>query len=84
MYYGPVIMQNAGIEIPGLTSDESSLILNIPLGFANFLGTIVCIFTIEKFGRRYLLLRTVPVMAACWFVAGLGMIFTGESYSSST
>ena len=84
MYYGPLIMQNAGVEISGLTDDESALILNIPLGFANLLGTIVCVLYIDKLGRRSILLRTLPLMALSWVVAAIGMSFTGDNHSEST
>ena len=47
MYYGPMIIQNTGVSIEGLTEEESALILAIPFAVANFLGTVACIFFIE-------------------------------------
>ena len=58
--------------------------MTIPLGMSNFLGTLVCVFLIESKGRRAILLRTLPVMALCWFVAAVGMVYTGEDYAEST
>ncbi len=79
MYYGPLIAAKAGIEIDGLDKDESAMFMNIPLSLTNFLGCITCVFFIESSGRRAILLRTLPLMALCWFVAAVGMCFTGES-----
>ena len=84
MYYGPLIMQNTGVSIEGLTDDESALVLSIPLGAANFLGTIICILYIEKMGRRGVLLRAIPMQALCWVIAAIGMSFTAEGHSEST
>ena len=75
------MMQNAGVRIPGLSEGESSLILNIPLAAANFLGSIICVLFIDKLGRRGVLLRTTPLLAVCWLVAAIGMVYTEESYS---
>ena len=72
MYYGPSIMEKAGITIPGFEDDESALILNIPLGFCNFVGTVICVLYIDKLGRRYILLRSLPMMALSWIVAAIG------------
>ena len=84
MYYGPLMMKDAGIKISGLTDDESSLVLNIPLAGANFLGSVLGVLYIEKLGRRGTLLVTTPIMALCWIVAAIGMSFTGHNFSEST
>ena len=73
------MMKNAGIKISGLSDDESSLVLNIPLAAANFIGSIVCVVFIEKMGRKGVLLRTTPILAICWVLAAVGMAFTGDS-----
>ena len=83
MYYGPSIMEKAGIKFKSLDDDESALLLNIPLGFFNFVGTIICILYIDKLGRRYILLRTLPLMAVSWFIAAVGMSLTGSTLSDS-
>ena len=79
MYYGPDIMKKAGIQLPGMTADESSLLLNIPLACFNALGTIMSVFFIDKLGRRYLILRVLPLIALSWFITAIGMSFTGEN-----
>ena len=83
MYYGPLIMQKSGITISGLSTDESGLVLNIPLAFSNFFGTMICVFLIERLGRRAILLITLPIMCVCWVTAAVGMIFVGERSSET-
>ena len=83
MYFGPLIMQKAGIKIEGLGKNESSLVLNIPLAFCNFVGTLICVFMIERLGRRAILLLTLPIMAICWVTAAIGMSFTGDGSSET-
>ena len=83
MYYGPLIMQKSGIKVEGLPKNESSLVLNVPLAFCNFVGTLFCIALIERLGRRDIMLLTLPIMAACWIIAAIGMSFTGEGSSES-
>lgn len=83
MYYGPDIMQKAGISLPGLDSDESALALNIPLAFINSVGSFLAIFLIDRLGRRYIVLRLTPFMAMGWFIAGTGMAFTGDGSTDS-
>ena len=78
MYYGPLIMEKSGITFEDLTKDESALILNIPLAFTNFAGTTCNVFMIDRFGRRSLMLGTLPLMATFWTIAAIGMCFTGE------
>ena len=67
-----------------MTEDESSLILNIPLSCFNAIGTISSIFFIDKLGRRYLILRSTPIVAIFWIVTAIGMSFTGDNRSEST
>lgn len=79
MYYGPDIMKKAGIRIPNLNENESALILNIPLSLFNAVGALVAIFVIDRLGRRFIILRTTPFMAASWFVTAAGMAFVGNT-----
>ena len=78
MYYGPDIMRQAGITVAGLSDKESSLVLNIPLSFFNAVGTIGSIFVIDRLGRRYIILRSLPFVTISWFITAAGMAFTGE------
>jgi len=55
MYYGPEIMQKAGFS-----SDSDAIISSIPLAAMNLAGTIVAINFIDRKGRRWILLKTLP------------------------
>lgn len=84
MYYGPDIMEKAGITIPGLSDTESSLVLNIPLSAFNATGTFLSIFFIDRLGRRYIILRSLPFIAVSWIITAIGMAYTGPDRSDST
>ena len=64
MYYGPKIIIDTGITIPGLSLDEVGIILNMPLAFMNAVGGVITIFYVDKKGRRFMMLRTLPGMIA--------------------
>ena len=83
MYYGPDIMEKAGIVISGMTEEQSALLLNIPLSAINGIGTCLAVFYIDKLGRRYIILRMVPFMAISWWITAVGMALTGENHSDS-
>ena len=82
MYYGPDIMEKAGIVFNGMTEEQSALLLSIPLSFFNALGTLLSIFFIDRMGRRYLILRSLPLITLTWLIVATGMAFTGENQSS--
>ena len=73
MYYGPDILITAGITIPGMGTDESALLLNIPLAFVNAVGTLISCVYIDRAGRRFLMLRTLPISCLGWLITALGM-----------
>lgn len=54
MYYSSVILQDAGF-----TSDTMPVILSVPLAFMNALFTVIAIFTVDRVGRRFMLLLSV-------------------------
>ncbi|KAM0325333.1 hypothetical protein ACHAQA_007318 [Verticillium albo-atrum] len=58
-YYSAEIFIHEGFSIP------TSLAVSLGWGTLNWLGAIPAIFTIDKFGRRRLLLITFPMMFAC-------------------
>ena len=61
MYYGPAIVIQSGIEIPGFSEKERmGVLMNIPLAFTNALGSTIAVFIIDKLGRRYIMLRALP------------------------
>uniref|UniRef100_A0A7S3MZJ0 Major facilitator superfamily (MFS) profile domain-containing protein n=1 Tax=Strombidium inclinatum TaxID=197538 RepID=A0A7S3MZJ0_9SPIT len=76
MYYGPDIIKETGIKVDGVDPDRLSIILNIPLALVNAIGSTVAVFVIDKMGRRFIMLRTLPfTLIACLLVA-LSMYLT--------
>lgn len=73
MYYGPTLLQKAGFGNKGSTNE--ALIDAIPLAFVNALGTLIAVFYVDKLGRRYIMLRTLPGVGTSLLVisAGLGL-----------
>jgi len=59
MYYGPFVLKDAGFGAKGNTA---LLINSLPLGIINFMGTIVTLLFSDKKGRRYLMLRFIPLI----------------------
>jgi hypothetical protein len=49
------------------------LIDSLPLAAINALGTLVAVFYIDKLGRRYIILRTVPFVGLSLLVIALGL-----------
>ena len=45
------------------------------------IGTIASIFAIDKLGRRYLMLHTLPIVALAWVIVAIGMSMTGDEES---
>nr|AJP61936.1 myo-inositol/H symporter 3 [Angomonas desouzai] len=68
MYYSAVILQDAGFKDP-----QMPVILSIPLAFMNALFTVVALFTVDRFGRRKMILSSV---AGC-LVVTLGLTIIG-------
>jgi hypothetical protein len=77
MYYGPDILITAGVQIDGMDNDEAALLLNIPLAFINAVGTAISCVYIDNLGRRYLMLRTLPVSCVGWIITAVGMYLNG-------
>ena len=63
---------------------QAALLLNIPLAGVNAIGTFISLLFIDKLGRRYLMLRTLPFAAASWIVVAIGMWLNGKSDSSDS
>ncbi|CAI2367337.1 unnamed protein product [Moneuplotes crassus] len=71
MYYGPEIMQVAGF---GNSNNKSqSLISTLPLAGMNALGSFIALMFIDRFGRRWIMLRSLPLIGFFMGVIGLGM-----------
>ncbi|KAG0128877.1 transporter-domain-containing protein [Tuber indicum] len=66
-YYSSVIFKDSGFSV------IDSLLASLGFGIINFLFAIPAVYTIDTFGRRFLLLVTFPLM-------GLFLLFTGSSF----
>jgi len=73
MYYGPDILLTAGVSVPGMNDDEAAILLNIPLAAVNAIGTICSAIFIDSLGRRYLMLRFLPIAGFGWIITTIGM-----------
>ena len=62
MYYGPVLIMENGVELPGYEDDpdKEAVILSIPLAATNAFGTLISYFILDNLGRRWILLRMAP------------------------
>lgn len=75
MYYGPTILQYAGF---GDKDDPNSLLIDsLPLAGMNALGTLVAVFYIDKLGRRFIMLRSLPFIGLSLLVVALGLGLNG-------
>ncbi|GAA5999485.1 sugar porter family MFS transporter [Rhodotorula paludigena] len=72
-YYSSVIFKQAGF------SETSALGASIGFGALNFLGALPAFFTIDKFGRRTLLLISFPCMAIFLLLTGFAFLIPEES-----
>lgn len=81
MYYGPEIMKQAGF---GNDDDPAeSLISSLPLAGINMIGGIIALGFIDRCGRRWMLLRSLPFVGLFMGVLGLGMGLKNHTDSSS-
>lgn len=71
MYYGPEIMKTAGFGND--QHKEQTLISSLPLAGVNAVGGIIALFFIDRLGRRWIMLRTLPFIALFMGVIGVGM-----------
>ena len=76
IYYAPTIIEQTG------RSASNSIVYSVYIGVINFVMTIVAINTIDRLGRRQLLLISLGFMAA--FVALLGCSFIWSWNSNLT
>ena len=50
--------------------------MNIPLAGFNVIGTLAATFVIDRLGRRFLMLRTLPFIMVAWLIVAIGMSMT--------
>ncbi len=68
IYYGPIIFMKAGYQ-----SASSALLATVAIGITNLVFTIVGIATVDKFGRKNLLLTGMGIMTVA--IALVGFLF---------
>lgn len=78
MYYGPTIILATGIQIGHYSSDdpEEGILLNIPLALVNAIGSLIAVFFIDKLGRRFIMLRGIPLIFISCSVVSISMYFS--------
>ena len=82
MYYGPEIMKTAGF---GNDSDKAqSLISSLPLAAINAIGSIIALFFIDRLGRRWIMLRTLPFIGFFMGCIGVGMYLRNHQSDSTS
>ncbi|HZY26024.1 MAG TPA: MFS transporter, partial [Bacteroidales bacterium] len=69
LYYAPVIFQNTGTKL------DISLLQTILVGTVNLLFTIIAIFTVDKLGRK-------PLLVAGGLMMGIAMASIGFTFYS--
>ena len=63
MYYGPEVIIENGITLgDDYDREQTGILLNIPLSATNAIGSIIAIFLIDRLGRRWIMLRSLPVI----------------------
>jgi MFS transporter, SP family, xylose:H+ symportor len=65
LYYGPLMFKNLGY------STSASLIQTVIVGIAMFVFTLVALVTVDRWGRKPLLVTGAVIMAAAMIVLGL-------------
>mmetsp|Transcript_15959 Transcript_15959/g.21741 ORF Transcript_15959/g.21741 Transcript_15959/m.21741 type:complete len:88 (+) Transcript_15959:920-1183(+) len=73
MFYGPVILISTGFTITGYSKEESGVLLNIPVAFTNAVGSSLSLLMIDRLGRRYMMLRFLPLISLSLFTISTGM-----------
>jgi len=77
MYYGPEVIIQNGITLDSETDKERiGILLNIPLSITNAVGSIIAIFLIDNLGRRWIMLRSLPVILLTLCLISLAMYFS--------
>ena len=73
VYYGPSILEKAGLNIGG------ALQYQVALGIINFVFTVVSMFIIDRFGRRPLLIGGMGMVAASLLLTGVFFLFKASA-----
>lgn len=66
-YYSSTVFSQAGL------GDIQAILGSWGFGALNFVFAIPAVYTIDTFGRRFLLLTTFPGMSACLLLTGMAL-----------
>jgi SP family xylose:H+ symportor-like MFS transporter len=75
LYYAPLMFQNMG------ASTDSALLQTIIVGVANIVFTLIALVTVDRWGRKPLLILGALVMGVS--MLALGFLFAGKSVGSA-
>jgi SP family xylose:H+ symportor-like MFS transporter len=75
LYYAPLIFQNMG------AANDSAFLQTVIVGSANVVFTLVAMFTVDRWGRRPLLIWGGAIMAVAMFA--LGAVFNMQALGSA-
>ncbi|HBL76211.1 MAG: hypothetical protein A2W90_10040 [Bacteroidetes bacterium GWF2_42_66] len=73
VYYGPSILEKAGLNIGG------ALQYQVALGIINFVFTVISMFIIDRFGRRPLLVGGMAMVAVTLLLSGFFFLFKASA-----
>jgi MFS family permease len=66
-YYSSSVFSQAGL------SDIQAILGSWGFGMLNFIFALPAVYTIDTFGRRFLLLTTFPAMSVCLLLTGMAL-----------
>ncbi|KRX00110.1 Major facilitator superfamily domain, general substrate transporter [Pseudocohnilembus persalinus] len=72
MYYGPEILLKAFKNNDETDQNRQALLFNLPISGMNALGNVVVLFFIDGMGRRYIMLRLMPLIILGLFSISFG------------
>src|SRR5258708_30079884 len=76
LYYAPLMFKNMG------SSTDSALLQTVIVGVANVVFTIVAMLTVDRWGRKPLLILGAVIMAVA--LLGLGMLFNAHNMGTTS
>jgi MFS transporter, SP family, galactose:H+ symporter len=68
MYYGPEIFQSIGFH-----GSSAQILATFGMGCLNFIMTLIAMFTVDKFGRRIIMIGGMSVAMVSLFILGFVM-----------
>eukprot|EP00871_Galdieria_phlegrea_P004874 jgi/Galph1/5388/GphlegSOOS_G4012.1 len=72
LYYFDIVLRSAGMTI------AHSIYVNVAYGAATFLFTLPMFWIVDRFGRRVLLVYTMPIIACMSLLVGLSFLGTRQ------